>query len=732
MNVEWRWRSTQSSGSGQEQVCEAVRVLKGGGVVALKGSGGYYLVCSPFDEGAVRKLREAKRREQKPFAVMFRDVAQVREFCVVGAQEEEALVGAQRPIVLVEGLPADGTGQPEGLDLEASRGLRRVRRGSAERLATASQSSASASLSETPCSASRLRRSTQSPGSEPQGEASMHQGRRFAEGVCNTSRLVGAFLPAFEVQRLLVEELGPLIMTSANVSALPIITDDGDMLCMVGGVTGGGIDGVLYHERPIEGGVDDSVVRVVDRSVQIIRRSKGYVPAPVFAPAASGLDEDVMIFAAGGHLKSVFAFSKGAHSYLSRHIGDLGSLESEAAYCEAFERMKKFLGVEPGLAVCDMHPRYYTTQFAEGLGVPVLYVQHHHAHVASVMAEHGLRGPVIGVSFDGTGYGTDGAVWGGEVLVCEGPGFERFSHLGYVEMLGGDESMRDAWKAGVAVRRSFGARDTWQHEALDLGAGRPEGVSGEAIPLEADEEALRRVRRGATERLATSSQSSASASLSETPCSASRLRHSTQSPNSAPQDTELRAALVSQDADGAFEIDLGGVIAYAERWRTMEFDGDERYDVQAVGAALEAGVNTVKSSSMGRLFDAVAALLGIHYENRYEGECAIMLENAAHRAVEKERDGEMPTEQERLALAFHMGVAQAVLGQCRRARDERSINVACLSGGVFQNKLLMEEALRLLREDGFDVYCNIQAPPNDGGIALGQNYVGMLESVKGA
>ena len=556
---------------------------------------------------------------------MFRDISQVKEHCTVNPQEEEALGSPMRPIVLLE--------QRSGVV------------------------------------------------------------KAFAAGVNNTSRFVGAFLPSFGLQYLLLDALGPLVMTSANISDLPIITNDADILSLAEHTgdgsfcvehTGDGsfcvkpphddntakppsITGILYNERRIAAGLDDSIVRIIDNTTQLIRRSKGYVPSPVYLQAADILTKDKMIFAAGAHLKSAFALSKGAYSYLSRHIGDIETIEAETVYRETFDRMKAFFDIEPTLAVCDMHPRYYPTRFAESLGLPLLYVQHHHAHIASVMAEHGLRGPVTGVAFDGTGYGEDKAIWGGEILVCEDAEFERFSHLSYVDMIGGDESMKDAWKSAVAHLHSLK-----QHEA-SIVAGR--GKTGNSAGL--------------------------------------------------PESAAIRRA------PGTFGIDLADIIAFCEEHGTLDGKANDRI---AVEAALRAGKGVVKTSSMGRLFDAVCAMLGIHYENRYEGECAIMLENAARRAAIKQTGRkERPllsvsllSEQERLALSFHTSVAQEILLQCTYARDEYGIRKVALSGGVFQNKVLMEETLRLLRKEGFAVYYNIHVPPNDGGIALGQNYIGML------
>jgi hydrogenase maturation protein HypF len=627
----------------------AISAINSGGVIAFKGVGGYYFVCSPYNAAAVRRLREIKIREEKPFAVMFGDVSRIMSHCNVSPEEEALLTSYKRPIVLLE-----RTGRP----------------------------------------------------AQP-----------FAPEVCNNSRFIGAFLPSMGLQYLLTDALGPLIMTSANLSDLPIIRDDEEILTLLAREPR--IDGVLYNERRIVVRLDDSVARVICGTPQLTRRSKGYTPVPVFIRGTDGLTKDVHIFAAGGHLKSVFSFSKGSFIYMSQHIGDMGSVENERVYRENYARMREFFGVTPQLVVCDMHPDYFPTRFAEqitltppepgkpnrlsggrpgndstrvddsanGLGgsrqtpceptppetdsvsrtsdapanraSELLYVQHHHAHVASVMAEHGISGTVIGVAFDGTGYGMDGSIWGGEILICAGAEFERFSHLKTVEMIGGDSSMKDGWKSAMSHRY-----------AASLDVGTESAESGTAV----------------------------------------------------------------------FEIDLVPILEYAAAHDTLLSYEPER---ETVEAAILMGVNTVTTSSMGRLFDAVASLLGIHHVNRYEGECAIMLENAADECIRRPQtpavigdvrrpgDGEqingngVTDEAAGLALQFHKNVAAAVLLQCRAARARYKTDTVCISGGVFQNKILMEEVLGLLRADEFRPYYNIAVPPNDGGIALGQNYIGM-------
>jgi hydrogenase maturation protein HypF len=372
------------------------------------------------------------------------------------------------------------------------------------------------------------------------------------------------------------------------------------------------------------------VARVIDGTAQLTRRGKGYTPVPVYVKGTERLTKDVQIFAAGGHLKSVFSLSKGSFVYLSQHIGDLDNIETEHIYEDNFNRMKTFFSIRPQLVVCDLHPLYYTTRYAEVYVKNIedkiepspicledkiepspfclLRVQHHHAHIASVIAEHGLSGSVIGVSFDGTGYGTDGRIWGGEILICKGAHFERFAHLRYVKMIGGDTSMKEGWKSAISHT---------------LAAGTP---------------------------------------------------------------------MKSEDAAASmdFDVDISEIIEYSRKYDTLKECGQTSSSagdaVHSVEAAIKNGINTVETSSMGRLFDAVASLLGIHHINRYEGECAIMLENAAFRALKRElRDlikDEMTDRRtaddsdgvrqlaDRLALKFHRDVAKVVLDCCRSAREE--------------------------------------------------------------
>ncbi|MDR1292682.1 MAG: carbamoyltransferase HypF [Clostridiales Family XIII bacterium] len=670
----------------ESAISAAIDAIKGGGVIALKGVGGYYFVCSPFDESAVRKLREIKVREYKPFAVMFASVEQAREYCEISPEEEAMLTSPKRPIVLLEQRRERTGGSP--FDLPAKRsGIR------------------------TACSMSPWDIPLPSlAGGIDEGGLPVP----FAPGMSSTSRFIGAFLPSMALQYMLIEVLGPLIMTSANISDLPIIKDDDEMFaaltrnehrehkrdgrlceksviaasepqshrksidfqeipdqvrddgsvftqsdgsfCVQSGQTAQKepsplCSGVLYNERRIVRRLDDSVVRVIDGTAQLIRRSKGWTPVPIYVRGTDRLTKNDQMLAVGADLKSAFALTKGSFVYMSQYIGDMDNIETEQVYEDNLESMRKFFRINPRLIACDTHPLYRTVELAKeyARGAELLPVQHHHAHIASVMAEHGLEGPVVGVAFDGTGYGADGTIWGGEILICEGVGAGRFSHLRDIPMTGGDESMRDGWKSAVCRAAKSSLRPPSRNLIVE----------------------------------------------------------------------SIVAPVTRNGASGCFDIDISYALKYAEENDTLREYEAERKTIEA---AVAQGVNTVRTSSMGRLFDAVASLLGICHVNRYEGECAVTLENAADRA---QRSPGVADTADALALRFHMDVAHAILGECRKARAERGIDTVCLSGGVFQNKILMERTLRLLRSDGFTPYYNISVPPNDGGIALGQAYIAM-------
>lgn len=444
----------------------------------------------------------------------------------------------------------------------------------------------------------------------------------FPDNVCKYSNDIGAFLPCNPVQFVLTEKCGPLIMTSGNISGEPIITDNKKMLELF--EKSDFLDGVLYHNREILTPLDDSIVRVIDNKIQLIRRARGYVPLPIWLKDKT----ENQIFAAGGDLKSAFCLMAQNRAYMSQYFGDMENVECSKIYEKNVKKMQSLFNISPQLFACDMHPEYHSTKYTNSLNQSPLKVQHHHAHIASVIAEHGLKSKVLGFSFDGTGYGEDGTVWGGEVFVYSKSKFSRVQHLKPIKMLGGDEISKNSKTAALCYLSDAGLNSK-----------------------------------------------------------------------------------------------------------------DENYSL--VKAALNANVNTIKSSSMGRLFDAVSSILSISHYNDYEGKSAVMLEMAASSAKRAysltlpDKNGVWDTSclikqiasanapKNDIALGFHHAIANAVL----EVAEKNKIKDIALSGGVFMNRILTELCIDKLRKKGYNVYINEQVPTNDGGIALGQAYI-LSERVK--
>lgn len=454
-----------------------------------------------------------------------------------------------------------------------------------------------------------------------------YDGGELQVDVCAESRYLGAFLPYSPLQELLMDACGPLVMTSANVTDQPILTQDQDVLA----ISSPYLDGVLYNTRRIAVPQDDSLMRVAADREQVLRRSRGIVPLPV----QMSVSAKAPLFAAGADLKAAFCLMDGDRGYVSQHIGDLENADTMNVYRQTWQHMTQLFSIRPRAAACDLHPDYYSTRFAQETGLPLVSVQHHHAHIASVMAEHGITNKIIGVAFDGTGYGEDGSVWGGEFLVCEGGDYRRAGHLGYVPICGGNNAAKDA----LVCANSY-----------------------------------------------------------------------------------LIAA------------DVGNMFA------------DQRFSL--VEAAIKNRLAVQNYSSMGRLFDAVSAILCVKMYNSFEGECAIALENLAYHGKEpyplrfdiKQTDGILVADQAKLAgdiaaavkkgadkgslaLGFHRAVAKLVLEMCTLIRKVQNIRQVALSGGVFANRMLLEDCAGLLADEGFEVFINHEVPMNDGGISLGQAFV---------
>lgn len=624
--------ATDTALTGATAITETQRLLKAGGIVAVKGLGGYHLACDATNEEAVARLRARKHREDKPFALMVPDVAIIETFCMVNDDERALLKSRQRPIVLLKR-------QEDSL------------RAGALHPSPYPPVAAEASMNEMDLGSAGTRYPPIAP---------------IAESVAPGSHYLGCMVPYTPLHYLLLNsdndrEPFILVMTSGNISEEPIAYQDEVAREQLSTIA----DAFLTHNRDIYIRCDDSVVRSVGEmgvpadapsmagipaTVQFLRRSRGYAPQPI----GMAWEFPQELLAVGSHLKNTFCLGKGRYAFMGHHIGDLENLETLTSFREGIEHFKALFDIQPEVIVHDLHPGYLATQYAVESPIPhKIGVQHHHAHIASVMAEHGLTDPVIGIAADGTGYGTDGAIWGGEVMVADLRSFERSAHLQYVPLPGGDQAIRQPWRmAAVYLQETFG------EAFLELDIPFVQGSKG-SEPL-------------------------------------------------------------------------------YPRWRPL-------------AQMIERKLNSPATSSLGRLFDAVAALIGIRQDVRYEGQAAVELEMYAtsYRGVPPARrypfemnngvidvtpmiraivqDIQVGVSLPVMAYCFHQSIAVMLSVMCHEARTHTGIRTVALSGGVFQNKLLLEQTLAPLKGLQFKVYLNRRVPPNDGGISLGQAAIGAAQ-----
>jgi hydrogenase maturation protein HypF len=547
-----------------DALAAAAELLSDGGILGLRGLGGFHLATDATSEPALVRLRQRKHREVKPLAVMVRTLADARRLATIGPEEERLLASAERPVVVLQ-RRADCTLAPSvapGLDT------------------------------------------------------------------------IGVLLPCTPLHHLLLDLIRrPLVMTSGNSSEEPIAIGNAEAQARLATIA----DAFLFHDREIVTRYDDSVVRVVEERPILLRRARGYAPLPVELPVATPRP----LLAVGPHLKNTLTLAHGATAFVSQHIGDLETLEALEHFTGVLDRMQTLFRIEPEVAVRDLHPGYLSTRIAEELGLDrVIAVQHHHAHIAAVMAEHGLTGPVIGVAYDGTGYGADGEVWGGEILECDLEGFRRVAHLRYAPMPGGDAAARAPWRAALGY-------------------------------------------------------------LATEPSVASAFR--------------------------------------------LAFEGVGRRERAVAERQLTARLNSPLASSVGRLFDAAAAVLGVRRISHYEGQAAMELEALAGcRAArelpcriengmdgmwqldpvpllaelgERRQRGEDPAD---LAADFHASIAGVTAELARRACEATGVATVALGGGVFQNARLVTSVQRRLAAMGLQVLTARRLGPNDGAVSYGQ------------
>ncbi|MDI1465684.1 carbamoyltransferase HypF [Catellatospora sp. KI3] len=545
-----------------DPIATAARLLREGAIVAVKGLGGYHLAVDATHPDAAARLRGAKHREDRPFALMAAGLTEAAELVELEPGAAELLTHPARPIVLL-----------------------------------------------------------------PRRRRSPH---RIAEAVAPGCPEYGVMLPYTPLHHLLLRAVArPIVLTSGNTSDEPIAYRDDDAVNRLAGLA----DAMLAHDRPIHTRTDDSVARVVRGRPLLLRRSRGYVPRPLTLPVAARRP----ILACGATLKNTFCLAAGAQAVLSHHIGDLENAAVYRSYTEGVAHLRRLLGISPELVAHDLHPQYLSTGYAYGLDeVELIGVQHHHAHIASCLAEHGEHGPVLGVAFDGLGYGDDGTLWGGEFLVADLRSYTRAGRLAPVPLPGGAAAVRQPWRMALSY------------------------------------------------------------------------------------------------LDGLGELpELPVVTRHADRWPPLR-------------SAARQGLSSPPTSSAGRLFDAVAALLDLRDEVSYEGQAAIELERAAAgqapqpgyparveegplltlhgadlvRAVLADRLDGVPVPV--IAARFHTGLADLIAAACVLVRERHGLDTAALSGGVFQNVVLLTMVVDRLSAAGFRVLTHSLVPPNDGGISLGQ------------
>jgi hydrogenase maturation protein HypF len=555
----------------KDVIAAAVRLLKEGTILAIKGLGGYLLACDATSQKAVELLRQRKRRPFKPLAIMVADIEEARRHCQVSAEEERLLSSPQSPIVL-------------------------------------------------------LRRKPKST---------------VCQAVAPNLKYLGVMFPYTPLHHILMRETRlPLVMTSGNLSEEPIAKDNDEAVRRLADIA----DYFLAHNRDIYSRYDDSVTLVEIGAVQLTRRARGYAPYPVRLPFDAR-----EILACGAEEKSTFCLTRDNYAFVSQHIGDLENLETMEHFETTLELYKKLFRINPKIVAYDMHPEYLSTKFAlelaeKCLDIRLVPVQHHHAHIASCLADNGVESPVIGVSLDGTGYGTDGRIWGGEFLVADLKGFNRMGHLEYLPLPGGAAAIKRPYRIAIGYLLKLLGED----------------------------------------------------------------------------------ALISTKLDFLEQVDP--------------------VEIDLIKRQIQTGLNSPLTSSMGRLFDAVSALIGVRGEIDYDAQAAIELEMIAYDAdvgdraypyVVVEHEGvsvvqlkellsaivldlQQGVPQAEIAAKFHNTVAGMICGVCKVILAKTGIKQVALSGGVFQNRLLLRRAAPLLESAGFSVLTHKQVPCNDGGISLGQ------------
>ena len=577
-----------------DALLQTAEELRNGRIIALKGIGGFQLLVDARNDEAVIRLRERKHREEKPFALMFPNLQMANEVCEVSALEEKLLCSSESPIVL---LKKRAENREQGADNKEQNYFQ-----------------------------SKI----------------LNLKSKISDAVAPNNPSLGVMLPYSPLHHILMHELQfPVVATSGNISDEPICIDEYEALSRLRNIA----DYFLVHNRAIVRHVDDSVMRVAARKEMMIRRTRGFAPLPI--SIETNCKESLQAF--GAHLKSTIAISKGNNVFISQHIGDLETLESQRAFGTTIKSFQQLYETKPSTLICDLHPDYSSTMFAKKTGVPFLQVQHHYAHILSCMAEHHLKGNVLGVAWDGTGFGTDGTIWGGEFLLANENDFQRAVTFKPFRLPGGEKAIKEPRRTAIGLLYE---------------------IFGETIF----------------------------------------------SMNTIPS-----------------------VVAFSEEEKTL------------LKQILSKNINAPITTSVGRLFDVVASILGIRQHVNFEGQAAMELEFSlcdmryeiydlryefsTHIPSPTSRividwtkmivsildDVKAKIPREIISTKFHNTLVEIIVEIAKRMNEKRIV----LSGGCFQNKFLLEKTIQRLRADNFEVYWQQKFPTNDGGISLGQMYYGM-------
>lgn len=538
-------------------------LLKEGSIIAIKGLGGFHIATLAENSVSISLLRKRKKRPEKPFAIMAKNIESISHFASINPHEKQLLISKERPIVLLK----------------------------------------------------------------------KRTGFSWLENIAPNNKYIGVMLPYTPLHFLIMEQQkSALVMTSGNRSGHPIVTHNGDAFKYLSDIA----DFYLIHNREIYQKCDDSICKIIHRKTTVIRRSRGYTPTPVYLKQNAP-----HILGCGGELKNTFCLMKNKYAFMSQHIGDLKNLETFNFYKQSISHFQNVLNIHPEIVVHDMHPDYLSSRYAmDQIDVEITAVQHHHAHIVSCMAENGIDGPVIGLAFDGTGFGEDGKIWGGEVLLSDRHSFIREAHLSYIPMPGNNAAVKEPYRMAVSyLFKTFGK--TFPH-----------------LPLPVFENILK-------------------------------------------DKTEPLIQIISKK------------------------------------------INSPDTSSMGRLFDGVSSIIGLRNFSTYEGQAAMELETVADENVSSYYKFEYTAGEPRIISTqpiirgivediqncrkiseisgkFHNTLVHIFLNICNDIRKEKQTNRVVLSGGVFQNSILLKGMVSALEKNNFKVFTHSKIPTGDGGLALGQ------------